>query len=142
MTAQPIGGGVSLVSLAGSEFGATFYLTSGMTSADEGKPVKMGAADNTVALAGDGDVIIGVLDKVEDRVNEGILVGTVCLRGIRTFNYASGDAVALGEKIVGAGSGEVKRVASPTVFNTTLVVAKRATGGKTVREIDVIFKTI
>lgn len=50
----------------------------GLVAADEGKPVTI-SASNTVALAGDGDLIFGVIQKVEPNVCSVLIQGVVTL---------------------------------------------------------------
>lgn len=98
----------------------TFTLASGITTADIGKAVTQDTSgDATMKLAGDGEPILGVLYTVEDRVNEGQLVGTVKLEFAEKLPVKSGligaEVVAVGSLICGAGSatGEV-RALDPT----------------------------
>lgn len=117
-------GGVTIVGI-GQTVRPTFYLESSITAADKGKPVALDAtANNTVKLAGDGDAILGKLETYEDRVQEGVKTGAVTIMGGVRFTYVTGDAVAVGESIVGAPAGEVKRTATA---NNTMVIAKNAT---------------
>ena len=104
-----IGTGVSLQTLYMEDWMFTYNLASGITTSDIGKAVAVdtGAA-NKVKLAADNDPIVGYLFSVEDRSVEGILVGTVCLKGSFKFPVKAAETVALGDFIVGAGSGEVK----------------------------------
>lgn len=125
-------GGVTIVGL-GQTLVATLYLKSGITKDDVGKPVKLDTANNTVALAGDGDIILGVLETFEDRKVEGVLTGAVSLRGGFRFTYKTGDAVAVGDSVVGAGSGEVKTTATA---NNTIVVNKDTTN----QTVDVLIR--
>lgn len=91
----------------------TFNLTAGMDSDDVGKAVSLStAAANTVKLAGDGDHIVGRLQSVEDRTVEGTLVGAVELRFANTLPIKTGETVAVGDTVVGAGVGEVKALAA------------------------------
>jgi hypothetical protein len=97
----------------------TFKLKSGITTSDVGKAVSLDtSAANTVKLAGDGDVIIGRLETVEDRTNEGTLLGTVALRFAAKLTIKSGlsgaAVVAVGSRVKGAGSGEIKAVDGST----------------------------
>lgn len=111
---------MSTVSMRGykfREFTVTGNLKSGITASDIGKAVAFDAtADNTFKLAGDGDAIIGRLSVVEDRTQEGTLVGAIDLKFIDVLPIKSGltgdDAVARGKTVVGAGSGEVKGLAA------------------------------
>ena len=87
----------------------TVALAAGITTADIGKAlaVDTGAA-NTLKLAGDGDTIVARLMTVENRVNEGSLVGTASFRFSARLPIKTGETVAVGDTVVGAGSGEVK----------------------------------
>lgn len=85
----------------------TVALASGITDADIGKAVTLGAAANTFKLAGDGDKILGRLEVVEDNG-----LGTVALKFVETLPVKTGQTIALGDTVVGAGSGEVKAAAS------------------------------
>jgi len=110
-----IGAGVSLSGIFIEDFLFPFNLKSGITTSDVGKAVALDtSAANTVKLAGDGDRIIGRLETVENRLSEGILVGTVSLKGGLKFPVKSGETVAIGDTIQGAGSGEVKTIAVST----------------------------
>jgi hypothetical protein len=91
----------------------TCVLAAGITNADIGKAVSLDtSADNKVKLAGDGDVIIGRLLTVENRVNEGQLIGTVAFRFAEKLPIKAGlagaEVVVRGSTVVGAGAGEVK----------------------------------
>jgi hypothetical protein len=106
-----IGAGVSLRGIHHEHFNYPFLLASGIVKADEGKAVALDAsAANTVKLAGDGDKVIGRLVTVENRVAEGILVGTVELKG--GFKFETTGTVAVGNTVVGAGVGKVKAAGS------------------------------
>lgn len=106
-------GTTSLNGIFHEEFQYPFLLASGIDADDEGKAVALDAtAANTVKLAGDGDVIIGRLETVEDRSIEGILIGTVSLFGGLKFPVESGlgaaDVPDVGEYLHGGGTGGVK----------------------------------
>ena len=75
--------------------------------------VQDSTASNTVKLAGDGDPIFGRLENVEDRKVEGIKVGAVKIIGGMAFKKSE-TAVAVGDKVVGAGNGLVKKDADST----------------------------
>lgn len=95
------------------KFQEYFYLAAGITAADVGKAVEIDTSgEQKVKLATDGAVIIGRLEVVEDRKQEGILVGTVSLKGFNYFPIKTGltgvAAVGIGDTVVGAGNGEVK----------------------------------
>lgn len=94
----------------------TFYISGTVTQADLGKAVSLdSAAEKTVKLAGDGDIIVGRLEVLENRVQEGVTVCTVSLKFIDWVPYkaglTAGDVAGIGKGIVGAGNGEVKFVA-------------------------------
>jgi hypothetical protein len=112
------------------DFTFTMNLASGITAADVGKAVALDTAANTVKLAGDGDNIYGRLETFEDRKQQGIKVGAVSRKfrsklpvksGLTSFNV-----VAVGDTVVGAGSGEVKASNSgsaktPDIYKNTVV---------------------
>lgn len=107
MAQQIASGGISLVGIPHSEFRRTVYLAAGIVAADVGKPVTLDTtADNTFKLAGADDVIYGCLKVVENRVQEGILVGTVEFKG--GFTWTKSGVIARGAGVVGAGAGAVK----------------------------------
>lgn len=119
-------GGVTLVGIPQQDFRFTFRLTAGMVAADIGKPVALStAANNTVKLAGDGDVVIGRLLTYRNLTTEGIIVGTVELKGGFRFDTTGAPvAVAVGDQVVGsATAGAVKAGVNPR----SLVVAVNGT---------------
>lgn len=128
MAQEIAGGGISLVGIPHSEFRRTVYLAAGITSADVGKPVTLDtSANNTFKLAGANDVIYGNLKVVENRVQEGILVGTIEFKG--GFQWTKSGVIAVGDGVVGAGAGAVKAGTNPRSF----VVAVGST------TVDVVF---
>ena len=128
MAQEIAGGGISFVGIPHSEFRRTAYLAAGITSADVGKPVTLDtSANNTFKLAGANDVIYGNLKVVENRVQEGILVGTIEFKG--GFQWAKSGAINVGDSVVGAGAGAVKAGTNPR----SLVVAVGTT------TVDVVF---
>ena len=106
-------GGVTLVGIPQQDFRFTFRLTAGMVAADIGKPVALStAANNTVKLAGDGEVVIGRLLTYRNLTTEGIIVGTVELKG--GFRCDTTGVVAIGDSVVGsATAGAVKAGTNP-----------------------------
>lgn len=107
-------------------FQLTANLASGITSADIGKAVTQDtSADNQVKLAGDGDPVIGVLYTVENRINEGTLVGTVEFKFAAKVPIKSGltgnTAVARGKRLCGAGNGEVRALDSTIAAEAALI---------------------
>lgn len=118
------GGGVTLVGVGTNILNPTFLLDSGLAEADIGTPVKATTVANTVAKATDGDLILGILKSYENDLAAGVKRGAVSLFGGFRLTYKTSDAVAVGDSVVSAGSGEVKTTATP---NKTLVVAKNTT---------------
>lgn len=114
------------VSLRGFHFEdshLTFTLAAGIVAANAGRAVSLDTSGpNKVKLAADGDTIIGRLETVEDRKVEGQLVGTVALRFANTLPIKSGQTVAVGDTVIGAGSGEVKK--ATTADHSTNFVAE------------------
>lgn len=72
--------------------------------------VQDSSAANTVKLATDGAKILGRLENVEDRKVEGIKVGAVKIIGGMALKK-SGD-IAVGDMVLGAGNGLVKKDAT------------------------------
>ena len=103
-----IGIGISLAGMTHEKFHYPFYLKAGITTADIGKAVALDTAANTVDLAAADEKIIGMLVTVEDRSVEGVLVGTVALKGGFNFTIANAQVVAVGDTVIGAGAGQVK----------------------------------
>lgn len=92
----------------------TFILANGIKEEHVGLAVVQDStASNTVKLAGDGDLIFGRLENVEDRKVEGIKVGAVKIIGGMAFKKSKA-AVVVGDKVVGAGNGLVKKDADST----------------------------
>lgn len=107
-----IGAGISLKGIYHDDWQYPFLISGTVTAADIGKAVTQDTtAANTVKLAGAGDPILGRLEVYEDRVAEGIKVATVALKGGVRFPVKSGETVAVGDTVQGAGSGEVKALA-------------------------------
>ena len=100
---------VSLKGYRFEDFTLTVLLASTITVADVGKALAWdGTNPNQMKLAADGDYIAGRLDTFEDRKIEGIKVGTVELKFANKLPIKSGQTVAVGDTVVGAGGGEVK----------------------------------
>ena len=104
-------GNIGVTSLRGlnqEDFSYTFNLASTITADDVGKAVTIdtGAA-NKVKLAGDGEVIIGILTNVEVRTAEGVYVGTVQTEGGHEFQVnpnatnSPDETPAIGDYLVG-----------------------------------------
>lgn len=103
-----------------SDFRFTYAVSGAVTAADVGKAVALDTtAPNTVKLAGDGDAIFGRLEVIENRTQEGLVVGTIS-RKIRAKLPLAGSLNALntpvvGDTVVGAGGGNVKSKNNGTV---------------------------
>ncbi|WCD44149.1 hypothetical protein Lumi_010 [Xylophilus phage Lumi] len=113
-----IGQGVTLDGIYDTKYDHTFLLAAGITVADRGKAVAQDpSAPLQCKLAGDGDVVIGRLMSVEDRISEGVLVGAVNRKGYARFKY-TGAAPVVGNSYRGsATAGSIKagaaQVAAP-----------------------------
>lgn len=82
---------------------------------DDGNVGKAATQDttvaNTVKLAGDGDEIIGRFFAQEDRAQQGGgKFATVSTKGGFTLPYKTGETIAVGDEVIGAGAGEVRKV--------------------------------
>ena len=122
-----IGAGVTLLGYPQDMWQFTFTLANGIVAADIGKAVSFdGTNPNQVRLAAANDPIDGVLLSVENRVQEGILVGTVALKG----NYlltTDGTTVNVGDQVQGgATAGTVKAMAA-TLESAAGAVGVKAT---------------
>lgn len=109
-----IGFGVSLNGYHFEDWNFTYNLAAGITAADIGKAVTLSTtAPNTVRLSGDNDPIYGRLETVENRVQEGVLVGTVALKFCGTLPIATGHGITVGSMVQGAATaGTVKNRAA------------------------------
>jgi hypothetical protein len=88
----------------------TVKLASGITSADVNKALSQdGTNANQFKLAADGDVVEGMLILVEDRKTEGFLIGTMARRFGAKLPVKAADALAVGDRIIGAGAGEIRK---------------------------------
>lgn len=113
-----IGNGVSLRGMYHDDFQYPFVLAAGITKADEGKAVTLDAsAVNTVKLAGDGDRILGRLEVVEIRIQEGINIGTVSIQGGLDYPIKANEKFVSGDGLVGGGAGTVRKAVAPEWSN-------------------------
>jgi hypothetical protein len=120
-----IGQGVTLLGFPQDAWQFTVKLANGIVKADEGKPVAFdGANPNQMKLCADGDPVDGVLLVVENRVQEGILVGTVAFKGTYLLNTSG--VVNVGDQVQGDGAGGVKAMAA-TLENASGAVGIKAT---------------
>jgi hypothetical protein len=130
-----IGQGISLRGITHEDFHYPFNCANTMTIADVGKPVALDTtAARTVKIAGNDDVVLGVLVSFEDRVVEGVKVGTVALKGGFKLTGVSGHTIAVGGTVVGsATAGQVKAAASPNHAQNMVVAV-------TGNDIEVVLK--
>lgn len=110
-------GKVSLKGLPVEDFINTFFVKTGATEAAQSDAGNAAMAIDTstanqVKLAGDGDRIYGRLEVREDRVQEGIVVGSIARKGGVTFNVGPNVSLtspitnpAIGDFLVGATNG-------------------------------------
>lgn len=129
-----IGAGVTLSGLVPQVFAWTWNVSGTVTQANIGDLVAQDTtADNTVKLLGNGDQPIGLLASYENRVIEGIKVGTVDHKGGFTVKYTG--TLARGNSVVGSATpGSVKRyddgAGTPVpLSNRTLVTSVDAGAG-------------
>lgn len=87
-----------------------------LTDADVGKPVKM-TADSTYGLCSDGDQIEGFVRSVEPFTVEGTSFGGVQIAQFKTVTVDG--AIAIGDYVVAAASGKVKKAPAMTADGTT-----------------------
>jgi hypothetical protein len=106
-----IGNGVSLRGLYDEDSQYPFNLAAGITKGvDEGKAVTIDPSASTqVKLAGDGAALVGRLETIENRVTEGINVGTIALEGGLDFPVKAGYVATPGDRLVGGGNGTVRK---------------------------------
>lgn len=105
--------GVDLAGIYDAESHLTFAISGTVTTADVGKPASLDTtANSTVKIAAAGDEIIGVIRAIEVRSQEGTQLATVCTKYSANYTLKSGDAAAVGDTVVGAGGGEVKKAAA------------------------------
>lgn len=102
---------IATISLRGiniDDFDVSMLVSGTVTTADVGKAVSLDTATAcTVKLAADGDAVIGELLTYENRVQEGIKIGTMSPKGSARFAYTA-TAPSIGGQIQGAGAGVVK----------------------------------
>lgn len=119
-----IGQGVSLVGLVPQNFAWTCNVSGVVTAANVGELVTQDiTADDAVKLLADGDIPIGLLGSYENRIIEGIKIGTVNFKGGFQVKYTG--ALVKGNSVVGSAvAGSVKAAG---VANRTLVTKIDAT---------------
>lgn len=109
-----IGEGISHRGLIQENFHIPFFVTGTVTNADINKPVTIdSAANHSVKIAGDGDKIVGILATLENRAIEGVVVGTVAMKGGFRLTAVTGHGVTVGDTVIGsATAGQVKAAAA------------------------------
>jgi len=103
--AQIIGsGGIQHANIHLDEAAFPFNLNAGVLQAHTGKAMSLDTTtDVTAKLAVLDERIIGSLQTFENRVQEGIKVGTIAMQG--GFQFSTVGVVAIGNSVVGAVSG-------------------------------------
>ncbi len=105
------------------------YLISGLAddaavAAAAGKAVTQDlTAANTVKLAGDGDIIFGRVFLAENRTGGGIGIKTAAIQRLfkEKLPAAVGHGIVVGDRVLGAGAGLVKKDAAATRANPVVV---------------------
>ena len=116
---------VTLIGQTEPDFNFTFAISDNITDGDAvlGLAVCQDtSAANTVKLATDGSEILGQIIMYEDRTSQGDgKVVTVATRGGMKFPVKAGESIAVGDVIVGGGSGKVReKVTGQTSGNDTV----------------------
>lgn len=121
---QAIGSGVTLEGLRSEEFSYTWNIT-GTAGVNPGIGVAMTqdvSANNSAKVTTDGAVVLGALMSYENRIQEGITVGTIARKGVFVWEY-TGTAPTRGAGVVGsATAGKVKAAAGAVVNNIVVAV--------------------
>ena len=111
----------------------THYVTGTVAAADTGKAVTFDTTTPTaVKLTGDGAEIVGRLETLEIRAQEGITVGTIALGFIDWLpvDPAAIATLVLYDSVQGAATpGFVKRLATPNWSKNRVVALKTDTTG-------------
>lgn len=104
------------------------YLLSGVTSTDAavaataGKAVTLDTtAANTVKLTADNDLIFGRVFQAEMRVAEGIKTAAIQRKFKEKMPANVGHGIVVGDRVVGAAGGLVKKEPAATVTNPRVV---------------------
>ncbi len=134
--ATQIGIGVTLRGFYSSTWALTWNLAAGIVAADVGKAMAQDAtAANTAKLAADNESIIGVLMSFEDRVQEGIRVGTVCHQFGAKLTY-TGTIPAIGAQVVGSATPGTIKAATASLgtglYRKPALVVEQSAGDGTV----------
>jgi len=104
------------------------YLITGLAQTDDAAASAAGKAvtqDKTkaaaVKLAGDGDEIFGRVFQAENRAVQGFMTAAVQRRFKEKLPAAAGHGIALGDSVVGAGAGLVKKADAGAGLRTVVV---------------------
>ena len=126
-----IGQGVTLRGFTNEDHQFTWYLSGTAGVSPLTLVTKSGAlpammidstADATAKVATDGAVILGALETFENRVQEGVIVGTLKHKANLVFEY-TGTAPTRGHGVVGSATpGKVKTAAAAVVGNIVVEV--------------------
>lgn len=123
---------VTLIGQTQPDFNYTFAISDTITDGDAvlGLAVCQDTtAKNTVKLATDGSEILGQIIMYEDRTSQGDgKVVTVATRGGMKFKVKSGESITVGDAVVGAGNGEVRKKVGASDTATGHVVWEVPTG--------------
>lgn len=135
MPGATIGGGVTLRGINDPKYNHVWNISGVINKlTDIGKAVSQDTtADSTAKLCAAGERILGALFSYEDRVTEGIKIGTISRKGYFLFTYTGADP-SRGHGVVGgatpgfvagttalADPGQAAVVAIDTVAKTVLV---------------------
>lgn len=113
MAGTPFHNQVAMDKIPQDAWSFTVALASTITEDDIGKAVQLDSTANKFKLAADGGNVHGILRAVEtDADGDGTGYGTITLKFIEALPLKSGDTIAVGDTVVGAGSGEVKRLSN------------------------------
>lgn len=128
-----IGSGVNLDYFPMEDWHFTVNLDSAIVEADIGKAVAWStSAARTVVLTADTNIVAGRLETFENRLVEGVKVGTVALKGLFKLPY-TGTAPSLGDSIQGSATpGVVKLLAAAQGRNAVVIAVDTVSNPTTV----------
>ena len=130
-----IGEGVSLRGLRDEGYNYTWNITGACVAADVSKAVTQDlTAANSAKLATTGSTILGTLASFEDRVQEGIKVGTVARKGVFVWTY-DGPNPTLGVGVVGGATAGYVKAYIPVAAQEPIV-------GNVVIDVDTVNKLV
>lgn len=116
-----VGNGVTLRGLSSEDFKFTWNITGtggvAPSASNKNTDVPMmidSAADNSAKQVTDGAVILGRLESFENRVQEGLVVGTISHKCVAVFDY-TGTAPTRGNSVVGSATANKVKAAAAAV---------------------------